>query len=41
MSNFGGAVFNFDHIANMINYISDIANEEYGLRLVLDAKKHS
>ena len=39
MSSINGAVFEFEHIANMVNYISDIANENYGLILVADAKK--
>jgi len=39
MSNVNGAVFEFEHIANMVNYISDIANEEYGLSLVKEAKE--
>jgi len=39
MSNISGAVFDFDHIASMINYISDIAKEEYGIELTLEARK--
>jgi len=39
MSNISGAVFDFGHIANMINYISDIAKEEYGIELTLEARK--
>ena len=33
MPKVGGAVFNFDQMAEMINYISDIAEKEYGIYL--------
>jgi len=39
MSNLNGAVFDFTHIAGMINHISEIANAEYNLELTTEAKE--
>ena len=41
MSKINGAVFDFSHIAGMINYIGDIANEEYNLTLTKQAKENT
>lgn len=38
MSNVSGAVFDFNHIASMINFISDIASDEYGIELIREAR---
>lgn len=38
MAKTSGAVFNFDHIASMINSISDICYQEYGLELTKEAR---
>lgn len=38
MSNISGAVFDFNHIASMINLISDIASNEYGVVLLREAR---
>ena len=39
MASVNAAVFNFDHIAGMINHISDIAKESYCIQLTKEAKK--
>jgi len=39
MSKINGAVFDFTHIAGMINYVGDIAKEEYDLTLTKQAKE--
>ena len=39
MNGLHGAVFNFDHVAGMINHISDISKEGYGLELTKEAKE--
>lgn len=38
MAKTNGAVFNFDHIAAMVNWISDICDFEYGIGLTKEAK---
>lgn len=39
MSNSQGAVFDFDHVAAMVNQLSDIAEEAYGLYITADGRK--
>lgn len=40
MSNVQGAVFDFNHIAEMINYLSDLALEAYDVELTKEAREN-
>ncbi|MCT7553817.1 hypothetical protein [Aliarcobacter butzleri] len=40
MSNLSGAVFDFEHIAEMINYVSDLSNETYEIELTKAAREN-
>jgi len=39
MAKLNGAVFNFEHIAGMVNHINEISKNEYELELTKEAKK--